>query len=188
MRRQLGELRIIGGEWRSRKVLFDADPAIGLRATPDRVRQTVFDWLAPVIREARCLDLFAGSGAMGLEALSRGAAHCTFVDSGAPQCRDIRTAIASFKAEARTVVVQADARRWLTTARGPFEVVFFDPPFASSLLAEVLPALLPHLAHPHRLVIEWSSERPALPQGFVWLREKQAGQVSYGLACHGPSP
>jgi 16S rRNA (guanine966-N2)-methyltransferase len=189
VKRALGELRLIGGEWRSRRVHFDADPVIGLRATPDRVRQTAFDWLAPMIRGARCLDLFAGSGAMGLEALSRGAAHCTFVDTGAGQCRDIRTALRSLQGEDRAEVVQADARRWLEARHGPFDVVFLDPPFDSHLLAEVLPRLESQLSHPHRLYVEWRGEaRPAWPQGLQWLREKQAGQVSYGLSTFGPPP
>lgn len=189
MKRSLGELRIIGGEWRSRKVAFDADPAIGLRATPDRVRQTMFDWLHPLINGALCLDLFAGSGALGLEALSRGAAHCTFIDTGRPQVQDIRAALALLKGGARATVIQADAMRWLqapTLASGTqgFDVVFLDPPFASDLLARALPQLAPLLKPQHRVVLEWSGAKPELPAGFTWLKEKQAGQVSYGLVRH----
>ena len=88
-----GRLRIIGGQWRSRLVDFDADE--GVRPTPDRVRQTLFDWLSPLIEGARCLDLFAGSGALGLEALSRGAAEVTFVEQGAAQAAAIRAAAES---------------------------------------------------------------------------------------------
>ena len=84
MKRQSGTLRIIGGEFRSRLVEFD--PKAGVRPTPDRVRQTLYDWLTPIIEGASVLDLFAGSGALGLEALSRGAAQVTFVESGKPQC------------------------------------------------------------------------------------------------------
>jgi len=189
MKRTLGELRIIGGEWRSRKVSFDADPAIGLRATPDRVRQTMFDWLHPVINGALCLDLFAGSGALGLEALSRGAGHCTFIDTGRPQVQDIRAALALFKASERATVIQADALRWLhapTLASGSqgFDVVFLDPPFGSDLLARALPLLSPLLKPNHRVVLEWSGTKPELPAGYAWLKEKQAGQVSYALVRH----
>ncbi len=187
MTRPLGKLRIIGGEWRSRLVNFDADPAIGLRATPDRVRQTAFDWLTANIRDANCLDLFAGSGAMGLEALSRGAAHCTFIDSGTPQVRQIRATLDAFKAAERATVVQAEALRWLHAPSLPdrgqhgFDVVFLDPPYESALLLKAL-ALLPPLLKPeHRIYLEWCGEKPALPAGFDWLKEKQAGQVSYGL-------
>lgn len=187
MKRGTGTLRIIGGEWRSRLVAFDADPAIGLRATPDRVRQTVFDWLAPVIRDARCLDLFAGSGAMGLEALSRGAAHCTFVDSGRPQLQGLRHALAELKAGERARVVEADALRWLARPETPpFDVVFLDPPFGSGLLASALTQLPPWLAHPHRLMLEWDrATPPTLPDGCSWLRQKEAGAVGFGLARFG---
>ncbi|MES2682319.1 MAG: 16S rRNA (guanine(966)-N(2))-methyltransferase RsmD [Pseudomonadota bacterium] len=191
MKRALGELRIIGGEWRSRLVNFDADPETGLRATPDRVRQTVFDWLHPVINGALCLDLFAGSGAMGLEALSRGAGHCTFIDTGRAQVQDIRHAIATFKGGERATVIQADALRWLhtpTLASGKqgFDVVFIDPPFATgNLLAQALPLLGPLLKPGNRVMLEWgTAAAPELPPGYVWLKEKKAGQVSYGLVTH----
>ncbi len=191
MKRALGELRIIGGEWRSRLIAFDADPAVGLRATPDRVRQTVFDWLHPVINGALCLDVFAGSGALGLEALSRGAAHCTFIDSGRAQVQDIRSALALLKAGDRATVVQADALRWLhtptlATGKQGFDVVFLDPPFGGSLLAQALPLLQPLLKPAHRVMLEWPSEaEPELPAGYAWLRQKQAGAVGYGLVQHG---
>ena len=188
MKRPLGALRIIGGEWRSRIVQFDADPKVGLRATPDRVRQTVFDWLHPVIDGALCLDLFAGSGAMGLEALSRGAGHCAFIDAGRPQAQDIRHALASFKGGERATVLQADALRWLhaptlaATGKQGFDVVFLDPPFGSPLLAQVLPLLPPLLKPAHRVMLEWgSAQPPELPAGYAWLKQKQAGAVGYGL-------
>ena len=187
MKRPLGALRIIGGEWRSRIVHFDADPKTGLRATPDRVRQTVFDWLHPVIDGALCLDLFAGSGAMGIEALSRGAGHCTFIDTGRAQVQDIRHALATFKGAERATVIQADALRWLhapTLASGTqgFDVVFLDPPFDSALLAQALPLLAPLLKPAHRVMLEWGSEQPPeLTAGFEWLKQKQAGAVGYGL-------
>ncbi|MDO9453674.1 MAG: 16S rRNA (guanine(966)-N(2))-methyltransferase RsmD [Stagnimonas sp.] len=191
MKRNLGELRIIGGEWRSRLVNFDADPQTGLRATPDRVRQTVFDWLHPIINGALCLDLFAGSGAMGLEALSRGAEHCTFIDSGRAQVQDIRHAIATFKSGDRATVIQADALRWLhapTLASGKqgFDVVFIDPPFAAgNLLVQALPLLGPLLKPAHRVMLEWgTAAAPALPPGYEWLKQKQAGAVGYGLVQH----
>ncbi len=191
MKRALGELRIIGGEWRSRRIAFDAEPAVGLRATPDRVRQTVFDWLHPVIDGALCLDVFAGSGALGIEALSRGAGHCTFIDSGRAQVQDIRHALATLKAGERSTVLQVDALRWLqapTLASGTqgFDVVFLDPPFGSDLLQAAL-ALLPPLLKPaHRVMLEWGGDTPPpLPAGYAWLRQKQAGAVGFGLLQHG---
>lgn len=191
MKRSLGELRIIGGEWRSRRIAFDADPVTGLRATPDRVRQTVFDWLHPVISGARVLDLFAGSGALGLEALSRGAATCTFIDLGRAQVADIRAALTLLKADERATVVQADALRWLASPTLPsdgshgFDVVFLDPPFASTLLLQALPLLVPLLKPSHQVMLEWGTpEPPALPAGFGWLKQKSAGAVGFGLVQH----
>lgn len=185
MKRALGTLRIIGGEWRSRRIEFDADPAIGLRATPDRVRQTLFDWLSPLITGAECLDLFAGAGGLGLEALSRGAKSCTFVDNGGPQIAHLRAAIDKLGARARAELMQADALRWLPSA-GRYDMVFLDPPFRAGLLAPVLAQLAPHLKPANRVFLEWSGPAPVLPEGFRWLKEKQAGQVSYGLATFEP--
>jgi 16S rRNA (guanine966-N2)-methyltransferase len=184
MKRPPGKLRIIGGDWRSRIVEFEA--AAGVRPTPDRVRQTLFDWLAPTIAGARCLDLFAGSGAIGLEALSRGAAHVTFVESGAKQAGMIRAALKALDAEARADVRQEDARTFLK--RGPaarFDAVFLDPPFESGLLEPALAALPPLLAPGAHVYLEWLGKSPiTLPPGYALVREKQAGQVSYALATH----
>lgn len=188
MKRSEGQLRIIGGEWRSRIVRFDAAP--GVRATPDRVRQTLFDWLAPMIVGARGLDLFAGSGALGLEALSRGASHVTFVDNGAAQGRAIRDALKLLKAEDRATVVTGDALSYLAGAGGVerFDVVFLDPPFESGLLKPALERLPRALATGHRVYAEWPDSAPApWPTGYAPLREKKAGQVSYALAEFSPS-
>ena len=184
MKRPPGKLRIIGGDWRSRLVEFEA--AAGVRPTPDRVRQTLFDWLAPTIVGARCLDLFAGSGALGLEALSRGAGHVTFVESGTQQAAMIRAALETLEASTRADVRQDDARSFLRRAPAArFEVVFLDPPFDSGLLEPALAALPPHLAPGAQVYVEWLAKSPlALPAGYALAREKRAGQVSYGLATH----
>jgi 16S rRNA (guanine966-N2)-methyltransferase len=196
MKRAPGKLRIIGGEFRSRIVGFEAAP--GLRATPDRVRQTLFDWLAPVIEGARCLDLFAGSGALGLEALSRGAAQETCVESAAPQAAAIRAAQLAQGAAERAEVRNEDALAFvaampvLSSVEGgrshaaAFDVVFLDPPFASGLLAPALAALPRVLAPGARVYAEWPAGAPApWPAGYAVLREKKAGQVSYALATTG---
>ena len=184
MKRALGKLRIIGGEFRSRIVAFDAAP--GVRATPDRVRQTLFDWLAPVIEGARCVDLFAGSGALGFEALSRGAAHVTFVETGAAQAAAIRAAVATLDVGSRATVVAGDALGFLARApaRG-FDVAFLDPPFEAKLLAPALAALPRALSADARVYAEWhgAGELP-WPAGYSVLRDKKAGQVSYALATY----
>lgn len=182
MKRPPGKLRIIGGEYRSRIVAFDPDTPV--RPTPDRVRQTVFDWLAPVIEGARCLDLFAGSGALGLEALSRGAAHVTFVENGARQAAAIRAALATLGAAPRATVVQGDALGFLASVPArSLEIAFLDPPYDAGLLAPSLAALPRALSADPRVYAEWPGAAAApWPAGYAVIREKQAGQVSYGLA------
>jgi 16S rRNA (guanine966-N2)-methyltransferase len=185
MKRAPGTLRIIGGEFRSRIVEFDSAP--GVRATPDRVRQTLFDWLSPVIENARCLDLFAGSGALGLEALSRGAAHVTFVETGAAQAAAISAALAKLAVAERATVVTGDALGFLSRApEKGFDIAFLDPPFDANLLAPALAALPRALAADARVYAEWHSEGALpWPAGYAVLREKKAGQVSYALATYG---
>lgn len=183
-KRPPGRLRIIGGGWRSRLVDFDAEA--GVRPTPDRVRQTLFDWLAPRIEGATCLDLFAGSGAIGLEALSRGAGHVTFVETGARQVELIRAALQRLEAgdlEARSEVRAEDALAYLSRTVVRYEMVFVDPPYASNLLEPALD-ILPRVLKPeNRVYIEWPARcPPPMPAGWHWLREKQAGKVGFGLA------
>jgi 16S rRNA (guanine966-N2)-methyltransferase len=127
-------LRIVGGRWRGRKLAFP--PLESIRPTPDRVRETVFNWLQFDIDGARCLDLFAGSGALGFESLSRGAAHTVFVEREAKIGRYLRDTLAHLQA-ANAEVVVTDAVHWLQRAGSPFDVVFLDPPFASGILPEV---------------------------------------------------
>ncbi len=185
-KRDLGKLRVIGGQWRSRVIEFNA--ADGVRATPDRVRQTVFDWLTPLIAGSRCLDLFAGSGAMGIEALSRGAAHCTFVDQGAPQCLRIKSTLETFKATGAEVT-RMDAIYFMQQTWHRYNVVFLDPPYESDLLARALPELA-KILNPvsNRVYMEWTgATAPQLPPGFEFVREKRAGQVCFGLATFHPA-
>jgi 16S rRNA (guanine966-N2)-methyltransferase len=189
--RAAGQLRIIGGEWRSRRVDFDA--AAGVRPTPDRVRQTVFDWLSPLISGSRVLDLFAGSGALALESLSRGATQATMVERGLAQVLAIRSAVNKFAASDRADVIQQDAISFLDISRLTphasrlYDIVFLDPPYDSDLLTRALEALPRRLAPTHRIYIEWpKSKPPTLPPGYSLLKEKAAGQVSYGLIVHAP--
>ena len=207
-RRPLGRLRIIAGEWRSRLIDFDA--ADGVRPTPDRVRQTLFDWLAPDIAGARCLDLFAGSGALGLEALSRGAAYVTFVESGTTQAAAIRVALEKLGAAGRAEVLQQDALAAIaamgrshssnshssnphssnsrsSNSHGPYDIAFVDPPFDSALLAPALAALPRVLAPGARVYAErHSAGAVAWPANYAVIRDKKTGQVSYVLATHRP--
>lgn len=139
MRKRVGELRIVGGAWRSRRLRFPAVPE--LRPTPDRARETLFNWLGPWIEGRRVLDLFAGSGALGLEALSRGAAEAVFVEHARPAVTALRTNIEVLGATGASVVC-TDALRFLARARDDFDLVFIDPPYASGLARLALERLL----------------------------------------------
>jgi 16S rRNA (guanine966-N2)-methyltransferase len=131
-------LRIIGGEWRSRKLKFADVP--GLRPTPDRVRETLFNWLQMQVPGARCLDLFAGSGALGLEALSRGAREVVMVEKHPVAAKALRENIDLLGAR-NAVLVNDDAFRYLQRETEAFDLVFLDPPFRKNLLEPVLETL-----------------------------------------------
>ena len=172
-----GQVRIIGGEYRGRRIKVPSRP--GLRPTPDRVRETLFNWLGQRLDGTSCLDLFAGSGALGFEAASRGAARVVMVETD-------RVAYAALEA-ARTLLgarnvelVFGDALGYLERGAGRFAVVFLDPPFRQNALAPVLERLVPRLAHGARVYIE--SPQPCAP-GARWteLKRARAGQVSYQL-------
>lgn len=180
-----GEVRIVGGAWRGRHVHFPA--AAGLRPTPDRVRETLFNWLQFEIAGRRCLDLFAGSGALGLEALSRGAAAVTFVESGAAAARAIAEALRVFGAADRGTLNRVDAFDFLASRPHPaFDVVFLDPPYAEEWLPRACVALeRGHWLAPGAWIyLEDLASRgaPSLPPGWSLLRSKKAGDVGYHLA------
>jgi 16S rRNA (guanine966-N2)-methyltransferase len=188
LQKNAGQLRIIGGMWRGRKIRF---PAIaGLRPTPDRVRETVFNWLAPVIGGSRCLDLYAGSGALGLEALSRGAAAVTFVERERSAARQLDET-AKTLAPGRTTVYQADVLAWLVGPAAVFDVVFVDPPYDSGQLAEAMPALEARgwLAPDALIYLEAPAKTgvPAMPASWAVHRTGRAGAVGYHLARRMPA-
>ena len=180
--RAANQLRIIAGRWRGRKLSFA--PAPGVRPTPDRVRETLFNWLSPCISGARCLDLFAGSGALGIEAASRGASRVVLVDNDSAVVTRLREQLAILQAT-QVEVVQASVSRWLSGHAEPFDIVFLDPPFRQGLLPGCMAALddggwLAANAHVY-LEAERHYELE-LPAGWELLRSKHAGQVDYHLA------
>ena len=187
--RPRGQVRIIGGRFRGR-VLPVADLP-GLRPSADRVRETLFNWLQPVIEGARCLDLFAGSGALGLEAASRGAAEVLMLDQSPRVVQRLRSNVASLDAH-QVRVVQADGARWLAQLGTPYDVVFLDPPFASDLLARSCRLLEQYgwLRLDARIYLESDAARPSPPLPGTWrqLKAKQAGRVRYVLAQNTGSP
>lgn len=175
-------LRIIGGEWRSRQITFDDAP--GLRPTPARVRETLFNWLQADVGHSRCLDLFAGSGALGFEAASRGAKSVLQVESNAQSCRQLRDNAERLDAR-RLRVVQADVLSFLAECEESFDLVFLDPPFGQGLILETC-RRLQHgvlLAPYAKIYIE--AERvfvwEGLPSEWRLLKQKTAGDVGYAL-------
>ena len=181
--RAQNQLRIIGGRWRGRKLPLAARP--GLRPTPDRVSETLFNWLAPVIQGSRCLDLYAGSGALGLEAASRGAAGVVMVDRAGEVVGSLRDQRAILDA-GEVEVIQADVVQWLRGSPAQaFDIVFLDPPFRQGLLSETMQLLEANgwLAADAFIYIEAEKDlQTDLPEGWVRYRSKQAGQVAYQLA------
>ena len=175
-------VRIIAGKWRSRLVSFP--PAAELRPTPDRVRETLFNWLGQRLDGLACLDLFAGSGALGFEALSRGAASVVMVESDREVARALLESARLLEAEG-VEVVQSDALKYLARARGKFDVVFLDPPFASDLALRAM-ALLPGLMNPGACVYVESAAALEPPPSWRRLRDDRAGAVRYAL--YEPSP
>ena len=177
-------LRIIGGRHRGRRLRFPAGVAI--RPTPDRVRETLFNWLQPRIVGARVLDLFAGSGALGLEALSRGAAQVSFVEKD-PRAAVAIESLAREWQEASAQVVNTDALAWLANPGGatPFDIVFLDPPYDSALLSDAAAALVSAklLAADARVYVEHRAHEPLppLPDGWQNIRDGRAGEVGYHL-------
>ncbi len=178
-------VRIVGGVHRGRKIAFP--DAAGLRPTGDRVRETLFNWLAPVLPGCRCLDLFAGSGVLGIEAASRGAGEVVLVESAPRVARALRETIDALKLGGQVRLVEGDALNWLATAAPlPFDVVFLDPPFAAGLLAEAAAALERGgwLAEGALVYLERAQAPGPWPVPAHWevVRDKRAGQVSYALA------
>ena len=201
-----GRLRIVAGNWRSR--LLDIADVEGLRPTAERIRETLFNWLAPHIHGARCLDLFAGTGALGLEALSRGARSVVFVERSTVAAKQLRKNIEilvgtgsvggalapnEFAAEAAPTgpptvarVIQGDALEYLRRpAEDAFDIVFLDPPFADDRLTETCRLLaqgnlLAAGAHVY-LEMERSQQEPLLPNGWQVEKNKTAGNVRYTL-------
>ena len=181
-----GRLRIVAGNWRSR--LLDIADVKGLRPTSERIRETLFNWLAPRIVGARCLDLFAGTGALGLEALSRGARSVVFVERSPVAAKQLEKNIDILvgTGSAGADVVRGDALDYLQTSPGkPFNIVFLDPQFAGDMLDETFRLLAQGelLAEGALIYLELprSQQEPALPDGWQVETNKTAGNVRYML-------
>jgi 16S rRNA (guanine966-N2)-methyltransferase len=180
---QSRQLRIIAGRWRGRRWQF---PEAEIRPTSERVRETLFNWLQGRVEGRRCLDLYAGSGALGLEALSRGAAHCVFVDRNAQALAGLGDVLRKWSADSALVeLVHSAAAQYLARSARPFELVFLDPPFAAPALSAVTarlqergwlaPGCLIYIEHPRAAAL------PPFPPAWEALRSGTAGAVGYDL-------
>ena len=178
-----GQIRIIGGQWRGRRLkVLDLE---GLRPTPDRIRETLFNWLQPIVLGAHCLDMFAGTGALGFEALSRGASHVVFVDQSAAVVDMLRSESQHFGAE-HAEIYQANVPKQLRKPLKRFDLVFLDPPFQAELLlpsCEFLEAS-GFLADNAYIYLESQHEitTAMLPPNWEIVKSKKAGVVAYHLA------
>ncbi len=178
-------VRIIGGQMRSRKVHF-SDVA-GLRPSPDRIRETLFNWLQPVLGGAHCLDLFAGSGVLGFEALSRGAASALLVERDAQILSCLREQVAVFEIQQHCQVRGSDVLQYLQgSPEQACDIIFLDPPYRQGLLAKTCELLADggwvHSGTRVYLEAERELGEPQLPQGWALLRSGSAGQTGYFLA------
>ena len=171
------KVRIIGGAWRSRLILFPAQT--DLRPTPDRVRETLFNWLGQDLTGRTCLDLFAGSGALGFEAASRGAKRVVMVERDPVAYRALQANAAALNAGA-VELKRADALEFLDADDTAYDVVFLDPPFRAGYLPQLLPALIQRLA-PGAMVHVEAAEAPALPPRWEVWRSGRAGAVTHQL-------
>ncbi|WP_411705326.1 16S rRNA (guanine(966)-N(2))-methyltransferase [Edaphovirga cremea] len=177
-----GQIRIIGGQWRGRKLPVPHSP--GLRPTTDRVRETLFNWLAPIIQGARCLDCFAGSGALGLEALSRYAGSATLLEFERPVAQQLQKNLALLQPN-KGEIITTNTLNWLAKAGTPYNVVFLDPPFRKGMLEESMRLLEQYgwLADDAWIYVEAEAESAVtdVPERWQLHREKVAGQVAYRL-------
>lgn len=175
-------LRIIAGRWRGVPISFPPLPEV--RPTPDRVRETLFNWLQPTVLGAKCLDLFAGSGALGFEALSRGAQRVVLVDRNPQIARHLQDTAAKLQAQG-VEIIASEALQFLERPPERFDMVFLDPPYAATtVLADVCARLAQGWLAPGALIyLEAPAEAglPVLPTTWTQHRSKQAGQVGYHL-------
>lgn len=193
-----GEIRIIAGKWRGR--LLPVCDHEGLRPTPNRVRETLFNWLQPNIVGARCLDLFAGTGALGFEALSRGAEKVTFVESRLPIMQQLKSSAEKLDALSSCEFRQQDATHFLRSSQlmlqsassspnmqlfQPYDIIFMDPPFGSALLDQCLVLLekSAFMGDHTRIYVESAIPlvETGLPQGWQLIKQQKAGAVFYHL-------
>lgn len=180
----MNTIRIIGGQWRGRKLNFPDGE--GLRPTGDRIRETIFNWLSPYIAGSHCLDAFAGSGALGIEAASRGAEQVTFLELFKPAYQQLIANQQLINATNCTIHL-TDSLNWLTSHTGSYDIIFLDPPFGKDLVEKSLAIIVENnLLKDKGLVYVEMDSKEQLPslQGFTIMKEKIAGNVCYRLLSY----
>jgi len=181
-----GQVRIIAGKWRGRQLKIVAHTE--LRPTPDRVRETLFNWLTGYVQEARCLDLFAGTGVLGFEALSRGAKEVVFVDHHVPVVKALQSTARYLDVLSQCHIVLNESIRWLKQVQfeaKPFDIIFLDPPFSSMLVKQSIKLLAESaLVHPQTYIYA-ESPKPLhednIPDDWELIKQKTASEVVYHL-------
>lgn len=183
-RNHTGQVRIIAGEWRGRRIAVAARPQ--LRPTPNRLRETLFNWLGDSVRGCKVLDLYAGTGILGFESLSRGASHTTFVENDRRTLTKLREACQQFDLEAaQAAVVEANAIRWLEHNRTRWDLVFIDPPFrANRDYKRVLEMIMSHLSEKGMVYVESASRSETVKCPLDEWKSKEIGEVRIQLFRH----
>jgi len=187
--KKIQQVRIIGGQWRGRKL--PVPEVDGLRPTPDRIRETLFNWLMTDCPGAMVLDCFAGSGVLGFEALSREARHLTMIESNSRAWRNLDRQVEDLRDD-RITLISGDAIGLIAQLKHQFNMVFIDPPYGlAQLRQQVLESLIEHrrLLDGAKVYLEWPlGEQFQLPHsGLSWLKQKIAGRVNYAIAEWRPS-
>lgn len=181
-------LRIIAGKWRGRRFAFPTSK--DLRPTPDRVRETLFNWLQQRVRGSRCLDLFAGSGALGLEALSRGASEVLFIESNRQAATALQSHLTTLAVENGSVTQQDALSVIGEKCQKPYDIIFLDPPYSLNLLPECMVLLNKNGWLADNAIIYYEQTKTekdiALPVNWTLTRAKTAGQIAYKLAFYQP--
>ena len=179
---QRQSIRIIGGKWKGRKIIFSEQ--LDVRPTGNKIRETLFNWLQGELLDAKCLDLFSGSGALGLEALSRGAKYVSFIEKNNKTARYIKKSLSEFEKEVTgKEVICADAIEWIQKNNEVFDIVFIDPPFNGDQIYEICQKVEATAMAKRLIYLEWHSDIDSslLPEQWNLLKHKKSGSVFFAL-------
>ena len=179
---QRQSVRIIGGKWKGRKINFPEQ--LDVRPTGNKIRETLFNWLQGELFDSKCLDLFSGSGALGLEALSRGAKYVRFIEKNNKTARYIKKSLSEFEKEVTgEEVICADAIEWIQKNNEVFDIVFIDPPFNGNQIYEICQKVEATAMAERLIYLEWHSDIDSslLPKKWKLTKQKKSGSVFFAL-------